>query len=124
MSAGSPRGGASAPLPTAPFAAGTLVVGWAVVAASGSRTLGGVALLIGGVACIAVWKRRHGTRTAAQLAGVGFAAFVLAHVLGLLVGAWPAVLIVAAGAGVATWQLADSRASRPRRGLVFRSASR
>lgn len=98
-----------APIPTAPFAAGTLLAGWAVVEASGSRTLGGVVLALGGGACIVVWKRRHGTRTAARLAGVGFAAFVLSHVLGLVVGPWPAVAIVATGTGAAAWALADAR---------------
>ena len=98
------------PLPTAPFAAGSLIVSYAVVAATGSRPLGGVVLAAGGVGCIAVWRRRHGTRTAAQLAGVGFGAFVLSHVLTLALGPWPAVLIAAAATGAAAWLLADARA--------------
>ncbi|HTA32851.1 MAG TPA: hypothetical protein VK721_05450 [Solirubrobacteraceae bacterium] len=100
-------------LPTAPLAAGSLIVSYAVVAASGSRPLGGAVLAAGGLCCIGVWTRRHGRRTAAQLAGVGFAAFVASHLLALALGPWPAVLIVAAVAGAATWELADKRTLAP-----------
>jgi hypothetical protein len=98
------------PLPTAPLAASSLIASYGVVAATGSRPLGGVVLAAGGLCCIGIWRRRHGTRTAAQLGAVGFVAFVVSHVLALGVGAWPAVLIVAALTAAATWTLADSRA--------------
>jgi hypothetical protein len=98
--------------PTAPVAAGTLIVGYAVAVSTGSRPLGGVVLLIGGLWCIYVWKRRHGVRTAATLACVGFAAFVISHLLALAVGAWPSVLLVSAVVGVAVWTQADTRAVR------------
>jgi hypothetical protein len=109
-------------LPTAPLGAGSLIAGYAVVAATGSRPLGGVVLAIGGLCCIRIWARRHGTRTAARLAGVGLAAFVASHVLALVIGAWPSVLIVAAATAVATWALADSRPREdaPARGLALR----
>jgi hypothetical protein len=107
-------------LPTAPLAAGSLIAGYAVVAATASRPLGGVVLAIGGLCCIRIWARRHGTRTAARLAGVGLAALVVSHVLALAVGAWPSVLIVAAATAAATWTLADSRALAPSRGLALR----
>jgi hypothetical protein len=97
------------PLPTAPLAAGSLIVSYGVSAATASRPLGGAVLAAGGLCCIGIWRRRHGTRTAAQLGGVGFAAFVVSHVLALGMGAWPAVLIVAAVTAAATWALADSR---------------
>ncbi len=100
-------------LPTAPLAAGTLVVSYAVVAASGSRPLGGAVLAAGGLCCIGVWRRRHGRRTAAQLAGVGFGAFVASHLLALAIGPWPAVLVVAAVTAGATWELADKRTLAP-----------
>jgi hypothetical protein len=116
------------PAPTAPLAAGSLIAGYAVVVATGSRPLGGVVLAIGGLACIWIWRRRHGARTAATLAGVGFAALVLSHVLALAVGAWPAVLIVAAATAAATWALADARALAPEpvpaRTLAFRPPAR
>ncbi len=104
-------------LPTAPLAAGSLIAGYAVVASTGSRPLGGVALAAGGLGCIAIWRRRHGTRTAARLAGVGFAAFVASHLLALAAGPWPAVLIAAAATAAATWALADAQP------LVNRAAS-
>jgi hypothetical protein len=98
------------PIPTAPVAAGSLILGFAVALASGSRALGGVVLAIGGLWCIRAWARRHGARTAAVLAGVGLCAFVLSHVLALAIGAWPAVLLVAAAMAAAAWTRADARA--------------
>jgi hypothetical protein len=123
-------------LPTAPLAAGSLVVSYAVVAASGSRPLGGAVLAAGGLCCVVIWTRRHGRRTAAQLAGVGFAAFVASHLLALALGPWPAVLSVAAVTAAATWELADKRrlapaaastpapAATPARKLAFRPPAR
>jgi hypothetical protein len=96
-------------LPTAPVAAATLIVGYAVAAGTGSRPLGGVVLLLGGLWCIHAWQRRCGTRTAVKLAAVGFGAFVLSHVLALAIGAWPSVLFVAALVAAVAWAQADSR---------------
>ncbi len=95
--------------PTAAIAAGTLIGGYAVAASSGSRPLGGAVLAAGGVYCIRVWNRRHGARTAAALGGVGFAAFVLSHVLARAIGAWPAVLTVAALTGTIVWVRSDAQ---------------
>ena len=39
---------------------------------------------------------------------VGFAAFVLSHVLALAIGAWPSVLLVSAVVAVVTWTRADA----------------
>ena len=104
-------------LPTAPLAAGGLIAGYAVAAGTGSRALGGVVLSIFGLWCIAVWARRHGTRTALTLAGLGLAAFAISHVLALAVGAWPSVLLVAAAMAAATWTLADAKPPRGRRAV-------
>jgi len=41
-----------------------------------------------------------------------FAAFVLSHVLGLLLGAWPSVLLVSALTGAVVWLRADATAPR------------
>jgi hypothetical protein len=112
------------PLPTAPLAAGSLIASYGVVAATGSRALGGAVLAAGGMCCIGIWRRRHGTRTAAQLGAVGFAAFVVSHVLALGVGAWPAVLIVAAVTAAAAWALADSRVLASPAALASRSPAR
>jgi hypothetical protein len=98
--------------PTAPVAAGTLIVGYAVAASTGSRPLGGVVLLIGGLWCVRAWRRRHGARTAVTLACVGLAAFVLSHLLALAIGAWPSVLLVAVVMAAAAWTRADTRTVR------------
>jgi hypothetical protein len=94
-------------LPTAPVAASSLIVGYAVVVASGSRPLGGVVLAGGGLWCIAVWARRRGTRTAVALGCAGLVAFVASHLLALAIGAWPSVLVVAAAMGAAAWVWGD-----------------
>jgi hypothetical protein len=94
--------------PTAPVAAGTLIVGYAVALATGSRPLGGLVLLIGGFWCIRAWAHRRGSREAVLLATVGFAAFVVSHLLALAVGAWPSVLLVSAATAVVTWFRADA----------------
>jgi hypothetical protein len=112
------------PLPTAPLAAGSLIAGWAVVAATGSRPLGGVVLALGGLCCIRVWTRRHGARAAARLTGVGLGAFVASHVLALAIGAWPSVLIIAAATALAVWTLADARVLASTRGLALRPPAR
>lgn len=96
-------------VPTAPVAAGSLIAGYAVAAGTGSRPLGGVVLLAGGLWCVRAWMRRNGSRTAFALACVGLAAFVVSHVLARAIGAWPAVLLVAAATGAAAWVYADTR---------------
>lgn len=95
--------------PTAPVAAGSLIAGYAVAVASGSRPLGGLVLLIGGLWCIRAWTLRNGPRTAATLAFVGLAALIVSHLLALAIGPWPAVLLVAAVTAAAAWTRADSR---------------
>ncbi len=97
-------------LPTAPIAAASLIAGYAVAAGTGSRPLGGVVLAAGGLWCIREWARRNDTRTAVILGCAGLAAFVISHVLALAIGAWPAVLLVAAALALAAWLRADKRA--------------
>ena len=99
-------------LPTAPIAATALIAGYAVAVASGSRPLGGVVLAFFGLLCVAIWARRDGRRTTLLLSVVGLGAFALSHVLALAIGAWPAVLLVAAVTFAACWRLSDTR--RPR----------
>ncbi len=98
-------------IPTAPVAAGSLIVAYAVAVASGSRPLGGVVLAIGGLWCIRAWTQRHGRRKAATLAAAGLAGFAISHVLALAIGAWPSVLTVAAAVGAIAWLRADSQAT-------------
>jgi Na+/glutamate symporter len=95
-------------LPTAPVAGGSLIVGYAVAVATGSRALGGVVLVLAGLWCVRAWTRRLGARSAAALVLVVFTAFVLSHVLGLLLGAWPSVLLVSALTGAVVWLRGDA----------------
>jgi hypothetical protein len=99
------------PLPTAPLTVASFIAGYAVAVGSGSRTLGGVVLLAGGLPCIAVWSVRRGARTAGALAGVALGAFVASHLLGLVIGAWPAVLLCSAATGAAAWVYGDAPAA-------------
>ena len=95
--------------PTALLAATGLIAGFGVAVASGSRALGGIVLAIFGVACIAIWLRRDGRQTAIMLAVAGLLAFAISHVLGLVIGAWPAVLLTASGTAALCWRASDSR---------------
>jgi hypothetical protein len=104
-------------VPTAPVAAGSLIAGYAVAVASGSRPLGGLVMLLGGIWCVRTWTQRHGPGTAISLAGVALASFIVSHVLALLVGSWTAVLLVAAFTGAVVWVRADARAGEVSTGL-------
>jgi hypothetical protein len=95
-------------MPTAPVAAASLIVGYAVAAGTGSRFMGGLVLLIGGLWCLQAWTRRRGARTATMLAVVGLGVFVASHVLALVLGAWPSVLLVAAVMAAVVWSRADA----------------
>ncbi len=111
-------------VPTAPVAAGTLIAGYAVAVASGSRPLGGVVLLIGGGWCARAWSTRHDSRTAVTLTGAGLVAFIASHVLAPQIGAWPSVLLVSALAGTLVWVRADAREPERAAGLAFRPPAR
>jgi hypothetical protein len=100
-------------LATAPIAAAGLVIGYGVAVASGSRPLGGVVMACIGLVCISIWLERDGRRTAALLTAVGLLAFALSHVVALLVGAWPAVLLSAAATAWACWHYSDARLRMP-----------
>ncbi len=102
-------------IPTAPVSAASLVVGYAVAVATGSRPLGGVVLALGGLWCVHAWFQRHGARTATTLGLVGLGLFIASHLLALVVGAWPSVLIVAGSMGVVSWARADSLGGAARR---------
>ncbi len=112
------------PLPTAPVAAGSLIAGYAVASGTGSRPLGGVVLLIGGVWCVRVWAARHGARTAGGLAGAGLGAFVGAHLLALAIGPWPSVLLVSAAMAAVAWTRSDASSAGRGRPLALRPPAR
>jgi hypothetical protein len=106
---GSSAAGLEARIATAPIAAAGLIAGFAVALATGSRPLGGVVLAACGLICVVIWLRRDGRRTAALLTIAGLFAFAISHVLGLLIGAWPAVILVAAATAGVCWRVSDSR---------------
>ena len=97
-------------LPTSALSAAGLIAGFGVAVTTGSRPLGGVVLAAFGLTCIYVWLRRDGLRTAVRLTAVGLFAFALSHLLGLAIGAWPAVLLVAAVTAWACWRYSDAAA--------------
>jgi hypothetical protein len=87
-------------------AALTLIVGFAVAATTGNRALGGVVLVGGGALCAWwMWRAAGPRRTAITLTAVVLL-FVVSHPLGTVIGAWPAVLLVAAAAGTLAYVLA------------------
>lgn len=96
-----------AELPTAPIAGGSLIAAYAVAASTGNRPLGGLVLLAGTVWCAAAWSKRRGARVAAGLVAVEAAAFAASHALAVPLGAWPAVLTVAAASAAAAALGAD-----------------
>ena len=106
-------------VPTAPVAATGLIGGFAVAVASGSRPLGGAVMAVLGIGCIGVWLHRDGRPTALKLTATGLVAFAISHVLGLVIGAWPSVIVVSAVTAALCWRLSDSR--RP--GLAVRAGT-
>ncbi|HYB29994.1 MAG TPA: hypothetical protein VEF89_25525 [Solirubrobacteraceae bacterium] len=98
--------------PTAPIAAIGLIGGFGVAVLSGSRALGGLVLAICGLVCIAIWLQRDGRHTAMMLTIAGLFAFAFSHLLGLLIGAWPAVFLTAAAVAFLYWRASDSRIAR------------
>ncbi len=96
-------------LPTAPVAALGLIAGFGVAVWTGSRPLGGVVLAGCGLVCIVAWRQRDGRLTTIWLTVAGLLAFALSHALGLVIGAWPAVLVVSAATAGLYWRVSDSR---------------
>jgi hypothetical protein len=96
-------------VPTAPIAATGLIGGFGVAVASGSRPLGGAVMAVLGLGCIAVWLHRDGGATAIKLTATGLLAFAISHLLGLVIGAWPSVIVVSAVTAAPCWRLSDSR---------------
>jgi hypothetical protein len=107
--------GLEARIATAPIAAAGLIAGFGIALATGSRPLGGVVLAACGLVCVVIWLRRDGRRTAALLTIAGLFAFAVSHVLGLLIGPWPAVIAVAAATATVCWRVSDSHQNGPRR---------
>jgi hypothetical protein len=94
---------------TATVTALTLVLGFAVASLTGVRSLGGVVLVVGGALCAWWMARSVGTPRTALTLLVVVALFVLAHPLGHVIGAWPAVFLVATTAGVVAFAAGSPR---------------
>ncbi len=88
-----------------------LLAGFAVASATGNRHLGGAILVAGGAGCVAAWWRRPGPGRALAGVAVFALAFVAAHPLGHVIGAWPSVLLMSAAAASAAWRLGAGAAS-------------
>jgi len=97
---------------TAPIAATGLIAGFGVALASGSRPLGGVVLAVCGLTCIVIWLRRDGRRVAAVLTATGLVAFAASHLLGHVIGSWPAVIVVSGVCAALCWRLSDAAVVR------------
>ena len=96
-------------IPTSLLAAAGLISGFGTAIGTGSRPLGGAVMAVFGLTCIYFWVKRDGRQTAIRLTLVGLVAFVFSHVLGLVIGAWPAVLVVSALTAWAGWRWSDSK---------------
>ncbi len=94
-------------MPTAPVAAASLVLGFAVAQATGVRPLGGLVLLAAVAWCALRWRRTAGLAVAALLVAIYAGAFAASHALADVLGTWGAVLTVAAVTGLAAHLLAD-----------------
>lgn len=94
---------------TAPIAALGLVGGFVAARETGIRPLGGVVLGLAGVYAGRSWMAKAGGAATAGLAAVYLGGFGASHPLAKRIGAWPAVLTVAAASAAASWVVADRR---------------
>jgi hypothetical protein len=95
-------------VPTAVVAAVALVAAFTVAQVTDVRALGGVLLVVGVAWC--VWRSvpRAGWPRIVVVVLVGAVCFVGAHLLGRVLGPWPAVLLAALVLGAVAWWLADT----------------
>lgn len=99
---------------TAPVAAFSLVLGFAVADVTGVRPLGGIVLAAALIWCGLQWRATVGWGRAIGLAVLYLAGFALSHVLGDAIGAWPSVVTIALVVGLVTYAVADvGRPSTP-----------
>lgn len=96
-------------VPTAPVVAASLIGGYSVARFTKIRPLGGVVLAAGGFVAERQWRKTAGPVNAAILSAVYFGAFGVSHPLAKKIGAWPAVLTVAAVSAGAAWVLNDRK---------------
>lgn len=94
---------------TAPVTALGLVGGYLVARETGIRPLGGVVLGGAGLLAGRTWLARTDPATTAALSVIYLGGFGAPHPLAKKVGAWPAVLGVAALSAAASYALSDRR---------------
>lgn len=94
---------------TAPVTALGLVGGYLTARESGVRPLGGVVLGAAGLLAGRTWLARTGPATTAALSAIYLGGFGASHPLAKKVGAWPAVLGVAAVSAAASYALVDRK---------------
>jgi len=94
---------------TAPLAGLGLVAGYLTARETGIRPLGGVVLGLAGLYAGRTWVARAGWPGAAALSVIYLGGFGASHPLAKKVGAWPAVLGVAAVSAAASYVVADRR---------------
>ncbi len=99
-------------VPTSLLAALGLITGFGTAMGTGSRPAGGAVMALFGLTCIYFWVRRDGHSTALRLTLVGLAAFALSHLIGLVIGAWPAVVLVSAVTAWFCWRWSDVKVFR------------
>ncbi len=92
---------------TAPLAALGLVGGYLAASATGIRPLGGVVLGAAGLYAGRSWLAKAGAPTTVALSVIYLGGFGASHPLAKKIGAWPAVLTVAAASAAASHVLAD-----------------
>jgi hypothetical protein len=90
-------------------AAATFLAGFGVAELTGVRAVGGLVLLAGGAWCARAAFRLAGGPATVALVVIALALFVVSHLLGHLIGAWPAVLVTAAVVAFAAAALVGGR---------------
>jgi hypothetical protein len=94
-------------IPTAPIVAGGLIGGYLVARETKVRPLGGAVLAAAGAVAVRSWLGKAGPVRAGVLLAVYVGGFGASHPLAKRIGAWPAVLTVAAASAGASWALSD-----------------
>jgi len=92
---------------TAPVVATGLIGGFLAARETGIRPLGGILLGLAGTYAGRTWLAKKGPATTVALSTLYVGGFGLSHPLAKKIGAWPAVLTVAAVSAGACWALAD-----------------
>ncbi|CAN5450817.1 hypothetical protein BH10ACT11_BH10ACT11_05920 [soil metagenome] len=82
------------------IAAATFLAGFGVAELTGVRAIGGIVLLAGGIWCAREALPVVGRGPTVALLCGALVLFVLAHPLGRVIGAWPAVFAAAVTAGL------------------------